>query len=829
MTFRPFPILPTLLAQVILLLILPLSGAENLADTLDRTKGGLVISIGATDGRFEAAAAGNGRFLVHCLTLDDIKRDAARAAILSAARYGLASVATWQDRSRLPYASNLANVLVANLDELAAAAPTREEMERVLAPGGSLFLLKNGKRTEFVKPRPDGMDDWGHFDHDASGLGSSSDVFVEPVRQQQWLTSLMPIPVEGNPAGYDPGAGVRISGRFCLMDVSDSREAPEKASKKDFWELHCRDAFNGTPLWSLPREFEASRSRWSLAASDGVAYTWLKKEGELTALDLATGKTLRTFPGTAAPEAMTSGEALFVRVEKNVLLVGLRDKLLCFELKSGELAWEYTREGLYLLGPILDVEKQRVFAILSGPESRFSFRGRWPAAQSVQGILALDLKTGKPVWECDEVQSEKLANGEKKGDRIRGVGQLILTEKHLVVFGSKAISGGKSPYLASLDLETGKLLHADDVPFVSNYNAASYNALLRNGEIYFAGAFTRVWKYDPASGKTEPVVTDSWNQRCTRFAATPRFLMFGQAAYYGEDYAGIQVSVGRSGCALPNTPANGMTYFTPTMCGCTTLVRGFQAMTGDPFVKPTADILRLVTGGKTFSATASSDLPAGPVAQDWLKQEKAGQIELPPVIAGELEITVFPQQHRLEARRGGKAIWSFLANARISSPPVLANGALIFGSHDGWVYAVNPDGALRWKYLLAPAERLVGINGQLENTWPVYGVTLMDGKIIASAGTHVELDGGVTVAALDPSTGKPTWIKHLKKSPSLVPPGKKNANIVSHSFINSVPKIAGKMIELGEGGRKGGRFSLSPEEDEALLNKRLNNPEKKKK
>ncbi len=566
-----------------------------------------------------------------------------------------------------------------------------------------------------------------------------------------------------------------------------------------------------------------------LAAHDGVAYAWLKGDGELSAIDLASGKILRTFPGTVAPEAIKDGESLYVRVDGGVLLVGLREKLLCFELKSGEPAWEFVREGLHLLAPVLDLEKGRVFSILARPSDRFAFRGRWPVSKNVEGIIALDLKNGQPVWTCEELKSVKTAENTKRGgEKIRGVGQLIPTAGHLV-FGSKAISGGSSPYLGSIDLATGKLVHSNDTPFETSYNSYGYNAILRDGSIYFAGAFTRVWKYDPASGEVEAVVNDSWNQRCTRFAATPRFLLFGQAAYYGEGYAGVQVSVGRSGCALPNTPANGMTYFTPTMCGCTTLVRGFQAMTGEALAALTEDSLRLLTGGSVFQPEkTTADLPAGPVTDDWLKASRSGKAELEAVPFGDLEIRTFPQQHRLEATRNGQPAWSFLAGARISSPPVVHGDVLVFGSHDGWVYAVEKTGTLRWRYLLAPTERLVGINSQHENTWPVYGVAVQDGKIIASAGTHVELDGGVTVAALDPATGKPAWIRHLKKAPSQVPPGGKGAKIISRSFLNSVPRVNGKLIELGDGGREGGEFSFDLATEEATINAELSSPKSDK-
>ena len=794
-------------------------------------EGGLAVHVGATDGALEAGLTNGGRVLVHGLALTDAARDAARQALFSRGLYGLASVETWQERGRLPYASNLANLLVADLDVLKATAEELAEMSRVVAPGGVLMLRKGGAWGRTVKPRPAGMDDWGHFDHGANGTGTSQDMLVGPVRQQQWITSLQATPAEGNPAGYSPGAGVRIVGRYVVMDANDgfASEGEKGRGGKANWVLQGRDAFNGTPLWTVQREQEVAGARWALVAADGVCYTWLSRAGELTALDLATGKTLRTFPGTAGA---VTGEGACVRVEGKTLLVGIRERLLCFDAETGALRWSFGRDGVDTLAPVLDGARGRVYCLLSGRvagERRPSFGGRWPSSSTVQAVVALDLASGKVVWENQEVASK--VTGESKGKPAsRGIGQLIPGDKHLVLFGSKAISGGQSPFVGAIELASGKLVDANDEPFKSTYNVSSYNAVWRDGAAYFAGAFTNIWRYEPGTGAVTRVLSNPWNQRCTRFAATPKWLMFGQAAWYGPDFAGEQVSVGRAGCALPNTPANGMTYFTPTMCGCTTIVRGFQAMTGEAPPPPVAEGKRLVIGGGgPLLMAVKTDLPAGPVAADWLKQQRAGARETEAVKAGDLELVAVVQQHRLEGRRGGKTAWSFVADGRISSPPVLAGDVIVFGSHDGWVYGVGADGKLRWKYLLAPSARLIGVNGQLESSWPVYGVALLEGKVIASAGTHVELGGGVTVAALDPATGKPAWTRHLQKRVSVVPAGGKSGGIVAHSFINSVPRIDGGMIALGDGGRRGGEFKFSPEEPDAALDARLNSgPEKKK-
>lgn len=820
-----------LLYSCLVLLTCPLDAAPDEALSAPAIAGGLAIHVGSTDGLLETALTNFGRVLVHGLALSNETRDAARMTIASHGIYGLASVATWHDRRRLPYASNLANLLVADLDAMGKAAPTSDELERVVAPDGVLLLRRDGKWTRHTKTRPDEMDDWGHFDHSASGDGTSLDKLVNPVRQQQWVTSLQAIPDTGNPAGYEPGAGVRISGRYLVMEANE-RALSDKKSRGGRWALHARDAFNGVPLWTLPRESGMAHGRWALVAVDGVVYTWLTKAGDLQAIDIATGRILGTFAGTSIDKVGAHSEEACVRVEGEHMIVGVRERLLCFNTKDRTERWSFARAGNHTLAPVLDADRGRVYCLVSGPPVREgrAFRGRWPVSSTVKSVVALDLADGSVVWECEEIASVPVSK-EKNGDPVmRNIGQLIPADEHLIAFGSKAISGGRAPFLGAIELATGKLANWSDEPFKSNYNIAGYNLIWRDGAAWFAGAFTNLWRYDPKSGQVERKLTMSWNQRCTRFAATPRWFMFGQAAYFDRDFGGEQVSVGRSGCALPNTPANGMTYFTPTACRCTTLVRGFQAMTGElpPIALPEGK--RLVTrSAPPVIFDIDGALPDGLVAADWLKQQDVGARETAKIRFGELELTSIVQQHRIEARRDDKAVWNFVTGARISSPPVISGELAIFGSHDGWVYAVDRNGRLRWKYLVAPSARLICVNAQLENCWPVYGVTLFNGKVIASAGTHVELGGGVTVVALDPASGKPAWTKHLLKQPSLVPPGGKGAKVVSRSFMNSVPRIEDGQIVLGDGGPFRGEFKFAPGDSEAELNQRLNSlPPKQK-
>jgi outer membrane protein assembly factor BamB len=787
--------------------------------------GGLLVHVGSTDGQYEVEQADGGRMLVHGLAASDVALQAARETIVNRGLYGLASVSRWVEDTPLPYADHSVNRLVVD-----GAFVAEAEILRVLVPEGTGLVRRDGTLREITKPRPASIDHWGHFDHGADGNPVSRDTEVIPVRQQQWISGVQANPWEGNPAAYRPGAGLRVWGNYVVMDVNDEYDASD-SKDRETWRLACRDAFNGLPLWQLPRSSQVAQRRWSLVVDDGRVYAWLDPTGELTALDLATGELLRTYAGTAGP-ALTDGETICVRAEGKQLVVGLRDHLVCFDASTGAEQWRFSEAGHYVLAPVMDVARNRVWALLAQPGDRRTFAGRWPSSTRAVAVVALALDTGLPVWRNTDVASTALGTN-KKGEAVhRGIGQLIPGDEHLIVFNSKSISGGQAPFLAALDLCSGELIHSSDQPFKPSYNRASYNVLWRDGAAWFAGAFTQVWKYDPADGAITEVISHSWNQRCTRFTATPNYFLFGQSAFYKKDFSGEQVCVARSGCALGNIPANGLTYFMPTACGCITQVRGFQAMTGTAPPARVPDKERLRAGPRMRSKlTAASSLPPGPIAAEWTKQWRAGERETTAVRAGEIDLVAVVHQHRLEARKGDSVLWSVMADARISSPPVVVGSWVVFGSHDGYVYGVSLlDGSVHWKFLLAPAQRRIVVNGQLESCWPVYGVARFNRtEIIASAGTHVELAGGVSVASLDAETGFPHWTKHLQKSPSLVAAGGgRKTIIVPHSFINSVPQVEAGAIELGDGDRKGGLFRFFPEESEAELNQRLNTVVKKK-
>ena len=107
----------------------------------------------------------------------------------------------------------------------------------------------------------------------------------------------------------------------------------------------------------------------------------------------------------------------------------------------------------------------------------------------------------------------------------------------------------------------------------------------------------------------------------------------------------------------------------------------------------------------------------------------------------------------------GKEAWRFTAGGRVDTPPTFLGALCVFGSHDGWIYALRAsDGVLAWRTRLAPWERRMVAFGGVESVWPAAGsVAASGGVVFATAGRSTEADGGLAVAALDPATGRAKW------------------------------------------------------------------------
>jgi hypothetical protein len=203
---------------------------------------------------------------------------------------------------------------------------------RVLVPNGVAYIKADGKWTKHVKPWPKEIDEWTHYLHDASGNAVANDTVVGPPRRMQWVGS--PRWARSHEHSASLNALVSANGRiFYIMDEGpkDSIQLPSR------WFLTARDAFNGTVLWKreLPKWYNhffplksgpARLTRRLIAIGDEV-YTTLGINAPLSAIDAATGKTIRTYAGTRTVEELVSAKGvLFLVVNPDREPVGYKQE-----------------------------------------------------------------------------------------------------------------------------------------------------------------------------------------------------------------------------------------------------------------------------------------------------------------------------------------------------------------------------------------------------------------------------------------------------------------------------------------------------------------------
>ncbi|MHC4325957.1 MAG: class I SAM-dependent methyltransferase, partial [Planctomycetota bacterium] len=328
-------------------------------------KGGVVVHIGCGDGRLTAALRANDSYIVQGLDNDMENVKKAREHIHSLGLYGKVSIDQLR-AGQLPYIDNFVNLVVSeDIGEIPIS-----EVLRVLAPKGVAHIKKSRQWFTAVKERPAEIDDWTHYLYDAGGNAVAKDSVVGPPRRMQWVGS--PKWARSHEHSASLNALVSANGRiFYIMDEGprDSIQLPAK------FYLTARDAFNGTVLWKrelpqwynhlFPLKSGPSRLTRRLVAIGDEVYTTLGINAPLSALDAATGKTIRTYDSTGTVEEFVSmNGVLFLvvnpdrepvdykqehpncwterdRASKRWGWDGTVDELMAVEADTGEVLWKH--------------------------------------------------------------------------------------------------------------------------------------------------------------------------------------------------------------------------------------------------------------------------------------------------------------------------------------------------------------------------------------------------------------------------------------------------------------------------------------------------------
>jgi outer membrane protein assembly factor BamB len=766
-------------------------------------KAGLCLHLGC--GRegsagLTAALTEAGSMPVHGLALDDAALARARAAIDARGVAGRAMAEKLPGKG-LPYVPDLARlVVVEDLAGLAAAGVTREEILRVVAPGGALCSLEGGpsagsgqgKWTAVIKPRPKDMDEWSHPHHGPDDNLVSVDKAISFPLDFRWIDG-----VASNRGGWAECASCRavvLAGGRCFTVNNDELGTPGTAI------LKARDAWSGFPLWKLDCEGGYGkveldwRNVWPLAADEQRVY--VGKKTALAILDAATGKVQAACPTKHQPRRLvlidgTVVVACWEKLELCTAKVGFENddiravwwpggegSVEAFEAATGKPKWTLPLAALTL------VASEGTLYVLT-------HKGNPPTERT---LLAVDLADGKEKWRLPHT-----AFGEEADTMLVSAGPGCA-----VVTTSKA-KGKRGAFVLS----------AADGKVLCTIPGAVPRAIVGN-ELWCADA-----RYDLKTGAKRPGPGLGGTYAGTNIVGgcVPPIVIGGRLvtgsrgggyAQYGEDPTKppTKLSYGavRGACLQGMVPANGMFYTAQNMCGCfPTQVGGFIASgpgAGAPPAAADFEKPRPVEKGPAFgaveaAAVSADDWPTyrhdtergagtaaavpealkqlwkiqvvkpgeGSFAEAWNSRIGVPQPLTAPVAAAGMVVLAGLDAGQVLALKPetGATIWKISLGSRIDTPPTYHAGLLLVGCHDGWVYALRAkDGVMAYRVRIAPLERRLFVHGLVESFWPAAGAVLVhEGVAFATAGRSTSSSGGVALVAFKPETGETIWAKHL--------------------------------------------------------------------
>ena len=758
-------------------------------------RSGLAVHLGCGDGTLARDLAKEGRFLVQGLTVDPAVVRKARNANEKEGLAGLVTVIDFSNFHRLPYNDNMVDLIVADFDALGATAPESPEVIRVLSPFGAAYVKKDGKWTLFKKDLPEEMDEWTHHNYLPDGSTQGKDKLIGTPRGIQWFVS----------SGGTMTSELRLGGGNWVQSGRLS-----EADKNDPTWFEGRNAFNGLLKW---REKEMSETRGTRSLQDSTfctdgdtVYGILDDPKIAKAWDLRTGKELVVYSeglknADSAKDFQFRNKPLSLHhlILGKVLLQaggeGDRD-VAALDAATGKLQWDWTAPG-DLNVALVAVNDGRVYLGLTGLAGfeRYHYGNKLAELDS---LVALDLATGKPLWKNDEVKGYHSFN-------LVAAENAVFLANNDFAHGKDKPSVGAYSHLVRIDGPSGKTAFNVDIPKLGVPSETSWNYKLRYKDglllpAYGGAVVTFDAKNGELVGKPYEMPGKTYQDPplfCSTIRGTSDGFLTGKFSRFVDVKDGYYsaLTVGRSGCDRGSYPAYGLIYSGDDSCGCTSWLRGWISLHSRDYSElavPTDD--RLVKGpayGPVTVAPAAAndwpvmlgapdrlghatsklganlkelkkvqipvDIPDGPITVDWKNQNDICGSITPPVVVGSTAYLAATHQQRLYAVdfTTGSVKWSFPAGGRIDSPPTIYQGLCLFGCRDGWVYALRAsDGALVWKFLVAPDHRQIVNSGQLENASPVFGsVMILRDKLFVHAGRHNQADGGIPLWRLDPRTG----------------------------------------------------------------------------
>jgi outer membrane protein assembly factor BamB len=763
-------------------------------------KGGLIVHLGCGDGKLTVALHAGDNYTVQGLDPDAKNIETARKHVHSLGLYGRVSV-NHLTSSHLPYVDNLVTLLVSEN----AGGIGIEEIMRVLAPLGIAYVKQGNQWTKTVKPWPKDIDEWQQHFHDADNNAVANDSVVGPPRHYQWIAE----PQWMRSHMSMPSISSLVSSKGRLFTIEDLASAEHPALPGKF-ALVARDAFNGIVLWQRlfpdwhpvnirTKETPVQLQR-RLAAIGDIVYCTPSYGAPVTAFDAATGKVLKEYEQT---ERTT--EFLY---DRGVLYVVIGDPTDTQGIAGGGTLGT-SQFPVHSYGPIIAVladPKSTILAIEAGSGrtlwqklgddtagyqgASLAIRGNYAVFSTARDLVCLDRVSGQQVWRVPDPIT------------LKGPGGIAVS----LVLSDDAAYLADSERLRAFRLADGQALW--EKPATINHHKAP-DVFLANGLVWaaaYSGATGRpapelgltrmgVNGFDPETGKLVKQIDQTMlgpmgHDRCYRNRITTRYYI--NSVTGGSDFLDLSSSTElpnpwvRSTCGIGPLPCNGLYYAGPPACSCCNwvMLNALNALAPEPGLKSSGQLIKVETNVRLEKGPAYEQIgnrqSAIKNSFDWptyrydigrtgvTKAEAPAELKprweakvttraSAPVIAAGKVFVADIDAHAVCAldASDGRSLWQYTTGARVDSPPTYHEGLLLFGSRDGWVYALRAsDGVLAWRFRGLP-DRDICAYEQVESAWPICGsVLIKDGVAYFAAGRNSFLDGGIFLYGLDPQTGQ---------------------------------------------------------------------------
>jgi len=571
---------------------------------------GYALILGGGTGRLALELARRTDLAIYIVDPDPKNVAAAREALSAAGVYGARVTVTQAALDTLPYADYFANLVVCEGGVSSGATPTPPaEVLRMLKPCGGVAYVGRTPGAAAGGPAPAALKDWlAEFQKALDALGDTG-TKVATTGEGSRITR-GPLPGAGSwtheygePGNTACGDDQLVRGPIGILwygepgpEQMPSRHAdnssPLAFGGRMFVEgenvVMAYDAYNGLLLWQqkIPGALRLHlKSTCSNLAGAGDSL-FVVVGDKCHRLDVATGKTLRTYP--APPGAEDTRRNWTYVATAGGLLFGSAgpDCLFAVEIESGKLRWKH--QGSTILpttvcigdGRVLFVDRtvtpQQEEEALAGipPEMRVDAR-RAPIAPDVRLVVALDAESGKTLWERPQYVSDCVKVGASGGELTA-----MYAHNVLLLCGQPWNGHFWKEFLAGAFSRRSliALAASDGRPLWSGRKGYRSRPLVIGDQI-----IAEPWAYDlytgaekmrpnPVTGADERWQMSRPGHHCGNIAAAPGALFFrsGSTAYYdlGGDYGTAHFGAQRPGCWINCIPANGLVMMPEAASGC---------------------------------------------------------------------------------------------------------------------------------------------------------------------------------------------------------------------------------------------------------------------